>query len=81
MQNYGDAFLKSSSISVSIGVSDQTARRHRLVSAFAGRTYHIVGNLILRFIISLFANILPTVCTLYEEKKNRPGPTQHRSLS
>ena len=25
--------------------SDQTARMHRLIGAFAGRTYHAVGNL------------------------------------
>ena len=31
--------------------SDQTARMHRLVGAFAGRTYHIVGNFMLRFIL------------------------------
>ena len=29
-------------------ISDQTARMRRLVKAFAGRTYHIVGNLMLR---------------------------------
>ena len=28
--------------------SDQTARMYRLVLAFAGRTYHIVGNLMSR---------------------------------
>ena len=28
--------------------SDQTARMHRMVWAFAGRTHHIVGNLMLR---------------------------------
>ena len=33
--------------------SDQTARMCRLVSAFAGRTYNIVGNLMLPLICSV----------------------------
>ena len=28
--------------------SDQTARMHKLILGFAGRTYHIVGNLMSR---------------------------------
>ena len=33
--------------------SDQTARMRRLIWAFTGRTYHIVGNLMSRLIIFL----------------------------
>ena len=32
--------------------SDQPARMHRLILGFAGRTYNIVGNLMLRFIFN-----------------------------
>ena len=40
--------------------SDQTARKRRLIRGFAGRTYHIVGNLMLRLKYSqlLFNQIL-----------------------
>ena len=40
--------------------SDQTARILRLVSGFAGRTYHIVGNLMLRL-----NYVVKTVLTCY----------------
>ena len=47
--------------------SDQTARMRRLVRAFAGRTYHIVGNLMsrLNFDVPAFYNSLTAVLTLY----------------
>ena len=34
--------------------SDQTAGMRRLILGFAGRTYHIVGNLMSRLIICIF---------------------------
>ena len=35
--------------------SDQTGRMHRLIWGFAGRTYHIVGNLMPRLIYLLYS--------------------------
>ena len=38
--------------------SDQTARMRRLLWGFAGRTYHIVGNLMSRLKIFVLTNYL-----------------------
>ena len=43
--------LCSVSIEATSVVNDQTAHMHRLIWGFAGRTYHIVGNLMSRLII------------------------------
>ena len=41
--------------------SDQAVRMHRLVLAFAGRIYHLVGNLMSRLIVFCYRNKLPLV--------------------
>ena len=38
--------------------SDKTAHMRRLISAFAGRTYHIVGNFKMRIIICMQSRVL-----------------------
>ena len=57
--------------------SDQTARMRRLVWAFAGRTYHIVGNLMSRLILlpltkgrSTYATTTIRTCEINQERYN-----------